>query len=356
MEFSGESNQQPPLVCKLMQGRDLARRLETQLEPSEQRRSLLQQLIMSIEDALLMARVGEGAESTPPPRPPAVAVAVVAGVGSESPQSMSGSDHNSDQATQNCGERREASKKRKTQPKWTNQVRVYSGNGLEAPLDDGYSWRKYGQKDILGATYPRGYYRCTHRSTRDCPATKLVQRSDDHPSIFDITYRGTHTCQSNQSLTPTSSPRPQNNHNHQQQPPPPQHLLLNFRTGLRVKTEDLDGHDGPPLSSTSFSFPPTPIDLPLKPENHIFSSHSPTMLTESHANFIGGASGFSSPFISPATSESNYFSVSPCMGSFGGTMESDFTEIISAATSTTNSPLIDLDFHSIFPFDQNFLS
>ncbi|KAK1322495.1 putative WRKY transcription factor 41 [Acorus calamus] len=350
MEVSGESNQQP-LVCKLMQGRDLARRLETQLEPSEQRRSLLQQLITSIEDALLMARVG--AESTPPPPPPAVAVEVVAGDGSESPQSMSGSDHNSDQDTQNCGERREASKKRKTQPKWTNQVRVYSGNGLEAPLDDGYSWRKYGQKDILGATYPRGYYRCTHRSTRDCPATKHVQRSDDNPSIFDVTYRGTHTCQ---SKTPTSSPRPQNNQQQPPPPPPPQHLLLNFQTGLRVKTEDLDGHDGPPPSSSSFSFPPTPINLPLKPENHIFSSHSPTMLTESHGNFIGGASGFSSPFISPATSESNYFSVSPCMGSFGGTMESDFTEIISAATSTTNSPMIDLDFDSIFPFDQNFLS
>ena len=29
------------------------------------------------------------------------------------------------------------------------------GPGPEGPLDDGFSWRKYGQKDILGAKYPR---------------------------------------------------------------------------------------------------------------------------------------------------------------------------------------------------------
>ena len=44
---------------------------------------------------------------------------------------------------------------RKTLPKWSNQVRVNPGGGIEAPLDDGYSWRKYGQKDILGAKHPR---------------------------------------------------------------------------------------------------------------------------------------------------------------------------------------------------------
>jgi len=28
-------------------------------------------------------------------------------------------------------------------------------NGVEEPLQDGYSWRKYGQKNILNAKYPR---------------------------------------------------------------------------------------------------------------------------------------------------------------------------------------------------------
>lgn len=44
---------------------------------------------------------------------------------------------------------------RKTLPKWTDQVRVCSGTALEGPPDDGFSWRKYGQKDILGAKHPR---------------------------------------------------------------------------------------------------------------------------------------------------------------------------------------------------------
>jgi len=44
---------------------------------------------------------------------------------------------------------------RKTTPRWTDQVRVSTDNGLEGHHDDGFSWRKYGQKDILGAKYPR---------------------------------------------------------------------------------------------------------------------------------------------------------------------------------------------------------
>jgi hypothetical protein len=44
---------------------------------------------------------------------------------------------------------------RKSMPRWTKQVRVNPGMGLEGPLDDGFSWRKYGQKAILGAKYPR---------------------------------------------------------------------------------------------------------------------------------------------------------------------------------------------------------
>jgi WRKY DNA -binding domain len=41
----------------------------------------------------------------------------------------------------------------------------------------------------------RGYYRCTHRNTQGCLATKQVQRSDDNAMVFDVTYNGVHTCQ-----------------------------------------------------------------------------------------------------------------------------------------------------------------
>lgn len=40
-------------------------------------------------------------------------------------------------------------------PQWTEQVKVTSGTALEGTLDDGYCWRKYGQKDILGRNFPR---------------------------------------------------------------------------------------------------------------------------------------------------------------------------------------------------------
>jgi len=62
------------------------------------------------------------------------------------------------------------------------------------PLDDGLSWRKYGQKDILGAKYPRAYFRCTHRHTQSCSASKQVQRTDGDPLLFDVVYHGSHTC------------------------------------------------------------------------------------------------------------------------------------------------------------------
>ncbi|KAM3300333.1 hypothetical protein ACQJBY_041383 [Aegilops geniculata] len=73
------------------------------------------------------------------------------------------------------------------------QVRVASVTDA-GPLTDGLSWRKYGQKDILGATYPRAYFRCTHRHTQGCQATKQVQRAHADPLLFDVVYLGAHTC------------------------------------------------------------------------------------------------------------------------------------------------------------------
>ncbi|XP_010540363.1 PREDICTED: WRKY transcription factor 55 [Tarenaya hassleriana] len=64
----------------------------------------------------------------------------------------------------------------------------------EVPPDDNYTWRKYGQKEILGAKFPRAYYRCTHQKLYNCPATKQVQRLDHDPFTFRVTYRGSHTC------------------------------------------------------------------------------------------------------------------------------------------------------------------
>ncbi|KAF7114616.1 hypothetical protein RHSIM_RhsimUnG0083000 [Rhododendron simsii] len=75
----------------------------------------------------------------------------------------------------------------------------------EIPPEDGFTWRKYGQKEILGSKFPRSYYRCTYSILYDCPAKKQVQRLDNNPFTFQVTYRGDHTCQMS-STVPSASP------------------------------------------------------------------------------------------------------------------------------------------------------
>ncbi|KAJ9544862.1 hypothetical protein OSB04_024569 [Centaurea solstitialis] len=67
-------------------------------------------------------------------------------------------------------------------------------NIVSNPIDDGYAWRKYGQKSILKATHQRSYYRCTHKVDQGCEATKQVQMTEDNPPNYKITYNGHHTC------------------------------------------------------------------------------------------------------------------------------------------------------------------
>ncbi|KAG5582155.1 hypothetical protein H5410_052782 [Solanum commersonii] len=61
-------------------------------------------------------------------------------------------------------------------------------------VDDGHVWRKYGQKKILNSPHPRNYYRCTYKFDQGCEATKQVQKIQENPSRFSITYQGHHTC------------------------------------------------------------------------------------------------------------------------------------------------------------------
>ncbi|KAG6404746.1 hypothetical protein SASPL_132322 [Salvia splendens] len=83
-------------------------------------------------------------------------------------------------------------------------------------LDDGYNWRKYGQKLVKGNKFVRSYYKCTYLN---CQAKKQVEKSHDGCTL-DINYLG--------------------NHHHQK---PQQSLQLT--TTLQVKTPDM------PITSTS---------------------------------------------------------------------------------------------------------
>ncbi|XWS46196.1 hypothetical protein CRYUN_Cryun14cG0044000 [Craigia yunnanensis] len=339
--------EQKTLLNELTQGKELTNMLRKHLHPSsspETRQILLEKILCSYEKALSLLNWNDIVVETK-----------LTGSTLESPGSIANSSPGSEGS-----DKKDVFKKRKTTFGWNEQIRVCSGTSFEGPLDDGYYWRKYGQKDILGYNFPRGYYRCTHRHSQGCLATKQVQRADEDPTVFEVKYRGRHTCNRASHFDATSVPvtRESNekaNHSRQKQQKleekqeQSQAMFFSFGAGLKVKTADLDNREA---LFSSFSFPVESEEV----ENSIFVK----ALTE---NDIMG--NFSPAFMPPATSESNYFSVSPFhIGSSGlgqnvQTSESDLIEIISAPTSVSNSPIGDLDISSLdklefdpsFPFD-----
>ena len=123
---------------------------------------------------------------------------------------------------------------------------------------------------------------------------------------------------------------------------------MSLQASLKVKAEGLEGDGGQPhvANSSSFSFPSTPMSC-AQAQNNVFTTTFPQ-------NFM------------PATdTESNYFSLSQVQtGNYYAAgqnvhhSESELTEIVSAATSATNSPMLDIDFtlgpgefDPSFPFD-----
>ncbi|KAK8522856.1 hypothetical protein V6N13_115803 [Hibiscus sabdariffa] len=56
-------------------------------------------------------------------------------------------------------------------------------------LEDGYRWRKYGQKAVKNSPFPRSYYRCTNSK---CTVKKRVERSSEDPTVVITTYEGQH--------------------------------------------------------------------------------------------------------------------------------------------------------------------
>lgn len=267
------------MVQKLIQGKELAKQLQAEfLNPQsslELRKSLLEEILATFEKTISMANVNN---STSP-------LSIL-----DSPQSQY-----SQQPFLRAGNE-SVSKKRKPQQKCGNIVKLGTGPEAQGPLEDGHSWRKYGQKEILGAKHQRSYYRCTYSNSQNCPAKKQVQKTDANPFVCEVTYRGTHTC--NQSSNLPITPRPTypnftftDNTD----------FLHNFKANLKVKTEDLD----------------------MKVQEPDFSLFTSTL----NENF---------QFFSETTPDSHYFSGYP-------SSSEQFFEGFSS-TSTSPSPMLDMDF------------
>ncbi|XVF06966.1 hypothetical protein REPUB_Repub06bG0096700 [Reevesia pubescens] len=56
-------------------------------------------------------------------------------------------------------------------------------------VDDGYRWRKYGQKVVKGNPNPRSYYKC---KSPGCPVRKHVERASHNLKCVLTTYDGKH--------------------------------------------------------------------------------------------------------------------------------------------------------------------
>ncbi|PIN26514.1 hypothetical protein CDL12_00717 [Handroanthus impetiginosus] len=306
------------VIGVLTQGRDLANELKRQLNPITTSREdcdvLVQRILSSYENALklldCMALLGNG--------DPSIAKIL------ESPNSLQGSLI-SEGSDEDSKDQHHKFKKRKTLPRWSEQVRVGPGTGFEGQLDDGYNWRKYGQKDILGTNHPRAYYRCTHRNTQGCLATKQVQRADDDPSIFEVIYRGKHTCLQERVKQNKENRKKQDESRqaHSQQ------MMIINEPVLKAEPQELNTNEE--TQFLSFTFPSTPVE----------SENIETQFFSEAKNFI--TTSYSPSFLSPATSES-YFSLSPCpVNDFGFGSDPDFAEIISNPTPVMDLPLGDLD-------------
>ncbi|KAH9301641.1 hypothetical protein KI387_013224 [Taxus chinensis] len=76
-----------------------------------------------------------------------------------------------------------------TPQRTTREPRVIVQTTEADVLEDGFRWRKYGQKVVKGNPYPRSYYKCT---SVKCNVRKHVERASDDPKAVITTYEGKH--------------------------------------------------------------------------------------------------------------------------------------------------------------------
>ncbi|RVW40925.1 putative WRKY transcription factor 70 [Vitis vinifera] len=170
-------------IDELLRGRSFTKQLRSVLLGGVQQEStqdLLAKILRSFTDTLSILNSGESDE----------VVSQIPASGQLYSPGWHGrrSEESCESGKSSTKDRRGCYKRRKNSQSW---IRITPNF-----YDDGYAWRKYGQKVILNAKHQRSYYRCTHKHDQGCMATKQVQMTEEEPPMYKTTYHGQHTCKS----------------------------------------------------------------------------------------------------------------------------------------------------------------
>lgn len=133
--------------------------------------------------------------------------------------------------------------------------------------EDGYSWRKYGQKSVKGSVTPRQYYRCR---VAGCPVKKTVEASLKGNTI--VTYDGCHSHEPGALCASPGVSRPES---------PESHLAVYaLAAASYYSPASSSNHTVASPASTSVT---SPVSTPLSPSTRtgsfvstdVYAVHSP---------------------------------------------------------------------------------
>lgn len=181
----------------------------------------------------------------------------------------------------------------------TSVLALKSGQEVSTPSiirekvsQDGYSWRKYGQKLVKGNEYVRSYYRCTYPN---CQVKKQLECSHNG-QIVDIVCFGQHDHPKTQLNVPVAGqhvhPKAQLNvpvavqHSH-----PKAQLNVPVAVGFIASTAE-ERHKEPSLTSAKEvsvdepSLPPTKAERVDTPPHANISADDSPKVTPSQSNYI----------------------------------------------------------------------
>ncbi|KAH9627378.1 hypothetical protein KSS87_001217 [Heliosperma pusillum] len=144
--------------------------------------------------------------------------------------------HSNDQSGENTKKGNNKAKK-KGEKKKKEERFAFLTKSEDDHLEDGYRWRKYGQKAVKNSPFPRSYYRCT---TQKCTVKKRVERSFQDPTTVITTYEGQH-----------NHPVPATLRGHAAALLP--HYSLLAQPPSSILTQELLTHFGHEASSSSFA-------------------------------------------------------------------------------------------------------